>query len=129
LNRFQAIISAMLVGSAIVGAAILKTDGYLWAAAPSHAYGLVAFVALDLGLAVLTWKRVRLSLLGTALLGGVQFAAMMMDVFVGQPVGLPSGAWEQYLLGDTYFVALLAIQLAVVAGGLLGLATYRRLVD
>src|SRR5690242_6538718 len=115
MYKLQAIISAVLVGSAIVGAAILKMDGYLWAVAPSHAYGLVAFASLDLVLAVLAWKKIRLSLLGTAFLGGVQFAAMVADVFVGQPVGLPSGAWEQYLLGDTYFVALLGIQLAVVS--------------
>jgi hypothetical protein len=118
----EAAVSAILAGSAVVGAAILMTDGYLWAAAPSHAYGLVAFVVLDLGLAALVWKKVRLALLGTAILGAIQFTFMVGDVLVGQPTGLPSGLWEQYLLGDGYFVVLLIIQLVVVAGGLFGLA-------
>lgn len=125
MNKLQAIISAILASSAVVGTAILKTDGYLWAAAPPHAYGLVAFVVLDLGLAMLVWKRTRLALLGTVLLGVVQFAAMIGDVFVGEPVGLPLNLWEQYLLGDMYFVALLGIQLIVTAAGILGLV-YRR---
>jgi hypothetical protein len=124
-KNFGVTLSAILAVSAVVGAAILKTDGYLWAAAPSHAYGLAAFVFLDIGLIALVWIRVRLALLGTALLGAVQFTAMAGDVFIGHPAGLPQGLWQQYLLADGYFVALLAIQLIVVAGALLGLA-YRR---
>jgi hypothetical protein len=127
LNKLQAIISAILMGSAALGAEILETDGYLWAAAPSHAYGLIVFVALDLGLAALVWRKARLALLGTALLGAVQFVAMLGDVFIGQPAHLPSNLWDEYLFGDTYFVALLGTQLIVVAGGLLGLAQGRHL--
>ena len=122
MNKMQAIISAALVVSAGVGAAILKTDGYLWAASPSHAYGLVVFAVLDIGLAALAWKKIGLTLLGTILLGATQFLAMVGDILVGQPAGWPAGAWQHYLLGDSYFVALLGIQLVIVAGGLFGLA-------
>jgi hypothetical protein len=125
LNKLQTAISGVLVVSAIVGAVILRTDAWLWAAAPSHAYGLVAFVVVDLGLAAAVWRATKLALLGSALLGAVQFTAMAGDVFVGQPTGLSTSLWEQYLLGDAYFVALLCLQLAVVAVALLGLA-YRR---
>ena len=111
--------------SAIVGAVILKTDAWLWAAAPSHAYGLIVFVVVDVGLAAIVWRATRLALLGSALLGVVQFTAMAGDVFMGQPTGMPANLWEQYLLGDTYFVALLALQFAVVGVAVLGLA-YRR---
>jgi len=111
--------------SAIVGAVILKTDAWLWAAAPSHAYGLIVFVVVDLGLAAIVWRATRLALLGSALLGAVQFTAMAGDVFTGQPAGMPASLWQQYLLGDAYFVALLALQLAVIAVAVLGL-TYRR---
>jgi hypothetical protein len=128
LNKLQTAISAVLVVSALVGTIILKTDGYLWAAAPSHAYGLVVFVVVDLALAAIVWRATRLALLGSALLGAVQFTAMAGDVFVGQPTGLPTSLWEQYLLGDTYFVALLCIQLALVAAAVVGLA-YRRSVN
>jgi len=125
LSKLQIAISGVLVLSAIVGATILRTDGYLWAAAPSHAYGLIAFAAMDLGLAVVVWRATKAVLLASALLGAVQFTSMAGDVFVGQPAGLPAALWEQYLLGDTYFVILLCVQLAVVALALLGLV-YRR---
>jgi hypothetical protein len=117
----RALMSAILTGSAVVGAVILKTDGYLWAAAPAHAYGLVAFVVLDLGLAVFVWSKIRLAMLGTAILGTVQLAAMVGDILTGQPPGLPWNLWEQYLLGDEYFVALLVIQIVVVSAGIVGL--------
>jgi hypothetical protein len=126
LNKFKTAISVVLGISAIVGAVMLKTDAYLWAAAPSHAYGLMVFVALDVILAVGVWRFTKLAILGTALLGAVQFAAMAGDVFVGQPAGLPTSLWQQYILGDQYFVVLLALQLAVVAAGAFGFASYRR---
>jgi hypothetical protein len=85
-------------------------------------------VVIDLGLAAAVWRTTRLALLGSALLGAVQFTAMAGDIFVGKPTGLPASLWEQYLLGDSYFVALLCLQLAVVAVALLGLA-YRRSVN
>ena len=121
MKILETVVSAVLVVSAIVGAIILKTDAYLWAAAPSHAYGLMVFVAVDLGLAVAVWRVTKLAILGTALMGVVQFAAMAGDVFMGGPAGLPQRAWQQYLLGDTYFVALLGIQLVVVAVALLSI--------
>jgi hypothetical protein len=108
-------VSAVLVVSAVVGAAILASDAYLWSAAPSHAYGLVVFAVLDLVLAGTVWRLTRLSLLGSGLLGLVQFAAMAGDVFTGQPTGVPAHIWEQYLLGDVYFVALLVIQPVLTA--------------
>jgi hypothetical protein len=125
MNKLRTAISAVLLVSAIVGAVILKTDAWLWAAAPSHAYGLIVFVVVDVGLAAIVWRATRLALLGSALLGVVQFTAMAGDVFMGQPTGMPANLWEQYLLGDTYFVALLALQFAVVGVAVLGLA-YRR---
>ncbi len=121
MKILETVVSGVLVLSAIVGAIILKTDAYLWAAAPSHAYGLIVFVAVDLGLAVAVWRVTRLAILGTALMGLVQFTAMAGDVFMGRPVGIAQSAWQQYILGDTYFVALLGIQLVVVAIAVLGI--------
>lgn len=127
-NRIAtAVVTLLLVVSSVVGMVILLTDGYLWAAAPSHAYGLIAFSVLDAGLSMWLWRTTRLALLASALLGAVQFAAMTGDVFVGGPAGLPVSAWEQYLLGDGYFVALLVLQPLVVAGSL-ALLSYRRAV-
>ncbi|MDA4132922.1 MAG: hypothetical protein OK454_07335 [Thaumarchaeota archaeon] len=128
MSKLQIATSGVLVLSAIIGATILRTDGYLWAAAPSHAYGLIAFAAVDLGLAMVVWRATKKVLLASALLGAVQFTAMAGDVFVGQPAGLTASLWEQYLLGDTYFVVLLFVQLVVVAVALLGLV-YRQSAD
>jgi hypothetical protein len=125
MRILETVVSAALFVSAMVGAIILKTDAYLWAAAPSHAYGLVVFVAVDLGLAAAVWRVTKLAILGTALMGAVQFAAMAGDVFMGGPAGLPQSAWQQYLLGDAYFVALLGIQLVVVAVAVLGIVHRR----
>lgn len=93
---------------------ILMTDGYLWGAAPSHAYGLIAFVTFDAGLAIVLWRLPAFGLLGSAVLGVVQFAAMVGDVFKGGPAGLPLALWQQYILADGYFVALLIVQLALI---------------
>jgi hypothetical protein len=120
--------SGALSASAAMGVVILLTDGYLWAAAPSHAYGLVAFVIIDLGLAAAIWRATRPAMLGAALLGLVQFTAMTGDVFAGQPAGLSLSLWEKYLLGDIYFVGLLLLQLVVVDMAFLGLV-YRRSAD
>jgi hypothetical protein len=122
----QLIISIILGISAVFGVVILKTDGYLWAAAPSHAYGLIVFVILDVALAVALWRIPRLAIVGAALLGFVQLAAMVGDIFVGQPYGLSTKLWEEYLLGDTYFVVLLCIQPFLVAAGALALTLRRR---
>ena len=116
-NDYRIAVSAVSVAlaiSAVLGVAILATDGYLWESAPSHAYGLIVFVAADVSLALAIWKMTRISLVGAALLGVVQFAAMLGDVFTGEPAGLPLSSWQQYILGDGYFVALLAMQLALV---------------
>lgn len=125
MKILETIVTAVLVVSAIVGAIILKTDAYLWAAAPSHAYGLIVFVAVDLGLAVAVWRVTKLAILGSALLGALQFVAMAGDVFTGRPVGMLQSAWQQYILGDTYFVALLGIQLVVVGVAVLGIMHQR----
>ncbi len=111
----RGIVSAALAVSALLGGLILKTDAYLWAAAPSHAYGLAVFVVLDLALIAATWTVGGIGLAASALLAGAQFAAMAGDLFVGQPQGLPLPAWQQYILGDDYFVALFALQPAIIA--------------
>ena len=111
----RTIVSAALAVSALLGGLILKTDAYLWAAAPSHAYGLAVFVVLDLALIVATWTVGGIGLAGSALLAGLQFAAMAGDLFSGQPKGLPLPAWQQYILSDDYFVALFALQPAIIA--------------
>lgn len=130
MNRIQvlkAAVSSVLLVSALVGSIMLLTDHFLWSAAPSHAYGLIVFVALDVGLAGAVWRVTRLAVLGSALLGLVQFAAMAGDVFVGGPSSMSTALWQQYILGDIYFVVLLGVQLVVIVVALVAFSFQRAL--
>ena len=57
MENVRPVLSATLIASALTGALIAVTDQYLWSAAPSHAYGLIAFFVMDIGLAAVIWKK------------------------------------------------------------------------
>ena len=103
-------LTATLIASGVIGARILATDEWLWTATPSHAYGLLAFAALDFALAVVVQLRMKLAKLGAVALASTQFAAMLVDFTLYSPNGVPAGIFRSYLLGDTLFVVLLLIQ-------------------
>ncbi len=109
----QSVLTPILLVSGLVGAWIAASDGWLRAVAPSHANGLLAFAALDLVLAVAVLVVPRLAYVGALLLSMTQVAAMAGDAFTFTPAGTLQSAFRAYLLGDTAFVALLGIQLAV----------------
>ena len=111
----QGILALTLASSGLVGIQILIDDKWLWAAAPSHAYGLIGFVSIDMILVVAALMRVGLSTVSAALMAAAQFAAMLADVVVGQPEGVPSIAFRNYLLGDTAYLGLLFIQIAILS--------------
>src|SRR6266508_1285348 len=108
------ILSLSLVASGLVGTQILLSDMWLWSAAPSHAFGLIGFVLTDLILVVTTLRRIGLAALCATLLASVQFGAMLSDLIVGQPEGVPSVAFRNYLLNDTSYLSLLFMQIAIV---------------
>ncbi len=115
------LLSATLLASFMLGTWILATDTWLWNAAPTHAYGLIVFVILDLGLVAANWKRIRLTPLGSLLMATIQLAAMLGDTTAGKPSGVPSVGFRNYLLMNTAFSSLLAIQgviLFIAAGSL-----------
>jgi len=114
LKLIPLVTSLLLLASGAVGAEIILTDGWLRSASPYHAYGLVAFVVIDLFLAGASWGIPRLATKGSGLFGTIQFAGMIADIFAGQPTGVPVGVWEGYLVGDAFFMALLGIQAAIV---------------
>lgn len=109
------ILSATLTASALVGIEILFTDYWLWSAAPTHAYGLIAFVALDAGLLLGTWRAVRLAVFGAMLTATIQLFAMLGDILQGQPAGTPAAAFRTYLLADTAYLGLLVTQGLIMA--------------
>ena|SRR3989442_6026555 len=108
-------ISVALAASALVGTQILSTDYWLWSAAPTHAYGLMAFVALDAALIFGIWRVTHPAMFGALLTATVQLAAMLGDIIAGEPAGLPAMVFRNYLLADTAYVGLLATQGLIMA--------------
>jgi uncharacterized membrane protein YhhN len=92
---------------------IVASDGWLRAVAPTHAYGLLAFAALDLVLALVVIAVPRIAYAGALLVSITQVAAMAGDALTFTPTGTLQAAFRAYLLGDMAFLALLGIQLAV----------------
>ena len=103
-----------LVTSAFLGLWILTTDSFLWAAQPTHAYGLIAFVVLDIMFAALIVTRRRLALPGALVFASIQFLAMASDPLTGPQIGMTVEASAQYLFSNWAFDALLISQIAVV---------------
>ncbi len=92
---------------------VVASDGWLRAIAPTHAYGLLAFAALDLVFALVVIAIPRLAYVGALLVSITQVAAMAGDALTFTPTGTLQTAFRAYLLGDAAFLALLGIQLAV----------------
>jgi hypothetical protein len=115
VRNVRLILSATLAASALVGVQILSTDFWLWSAAPTHAYGLMAFVALDVALIFGTWRAERFAVFGALLTATVQLAAMLGDIIAGEPAGLPVSVFRNYLLADTAYLGLLITQGLIMA--------------
>jgi len=109
----QAVLIPSLLVSGLVGIWTVANDGWLRAVAPSHAYGLLAFASLDVVLALVVIVIPRLAYAGAFLISMTQVVAMAGDALTFTPTGTMQSAFRAYLLGDTAFVALLVIQLAV----------------
>src|SRR6266705_580176 len=90
------ILSAALGASALVGIQILATDYWLWSASPTHAYGLMAFVALDFALIVGVWRLTRLALFWSSADGNSPTAGDARGHYRGR-TGWPSGSGLQEL--------------------------------
>src|SRR2546430_3687690 len=103
MKMVRLILSAALGASALVGVRILATDYWLWSTAPTHAYGLMAFVALDFALIVAVWGVTRLSILGALLTATVQLVAMLGDIVAGEPAGLPAAVLMSYFFADAAY--------------------------
>ena len=130
MKTVNLILSVVLLFSAAVGGYILATDSYLWSVAPTHAYGLAAFTAIDLVLVAGLWRKPRAAIVVATLLGLVQLGAMSGDIFFGTMTFssdvTTAAAFSKYLLGDAAFVALLGIQAVLIVVGIAAFVTWRR---
>jgi hypothetical protein len=111
-----AVLGGCLVLSALLGSYILATDSYLWAEAPLHAYGLVAFVAIDLAAVSGIYVLPRVARVVALLLPAVQLAAMAGDLYtgLGSPGSVVQQGFREYLLNDSAFMVLLVLQAVLV---------------
>jgi Rieske Fe-S protein len=122
LRRIQRYIGYAMLLSAAAGVYLLATDGSLWILAVSHAYGLVTIVVLDVLLGLLNLmgsKRVYLASLAAACLG---IALQLGDIATAPQYNMTMAYFASYLFGLGAFDALLALQVAVIALGVLGRA-------
>jgi plastocyanin len=113
----KAVLAIAFLISGALGSYILATDSYLWAQAPTHADGLVAFVVLDLVAVAGIYALPGITRIVALLLPVVQLAAMAGDLYMGlgSPGSVIQGAFHEYLLNDSAFMILLVLQ-AVLAG-------------
>src|SRR5713226_5250014 len=109
----KTVLTPTLLVSGLIGVWIAANDGWLWAVAPTHAYGLLVFAALDVILALVVIVVPRLAYVGALLVSLTQIVAMAEDALTFTPTGTLQTAFRAYLLGDAAFLALLGIQLAV----------------
>src|SRR2546426_1668227 len=94
------VLSAALGASALIGVRILATDYWLWSAAPTHAYGLTAFVALDFALLVAVWGDTGLSIPRALITAPVRLVGLPGGIFPGETSRLPPAAfWRPLIVG------------------------------
>jgi hypothetical protein len=108
------VLSVGLLASGLLGVEILTNDRWLWSAAPSHAYGLIAFVAIDLVVALTLFIRISVATVGAGLIATAQLGAMLVDTTIGQPQGVAMNAFAAYLLSDPSYIGLLVMQAGIL---------------
>lgn len=101
----ESTIKRMIVGfclaAVVVSAYILAVDNALWTYNPGHAYGLIAFMVVDLILIGLVFLRWRLARYFMMLWGGLQVALLVGDAATGLGLGADTGYSFKYLfLGE-----------------------------
>ena len=111
----RTILSGSLLVSAVIGTSIVFTDTYLWSAAPTHALGLIGFIALDIALAIAYSNRISLASLLSIALSAVQAIAMLADVLTYSTPDVPQKAFRAYLVNNPVFMGLLVVQLVILA--------------
>jgi len=114
-------LAIVAVASAVVGIEILLTDTDLWEAAPSHAYGLIGFIVIDIIILGLLLGKRNTAFRISMIWGVLQFALMLGDIITAQPSGFDTyGEFMDYLFSLWNFDLLLVLQPVMAALGFLG---------
>ena len=129
IATYQFLVGICLILSAFFGIYLLATDNSLWILAVSHAYGLVAMVAIDLLfglLSLLMVRRVFLISVAGALLGVL---LQVGDIATAPQYGMTIAYFASYLFNLWAFDALLATQLLVMLFAVLSRVQIRVLTE
>jgi cytochrome b6-f complex iron-sulfur subunit len=129
LTKLQFYTGISLILSAVFGIYLLATDQSLWILAVSHAYGLVAIVAIDLLFGILSFfmvRRVFLLSVAGALLGVL---LQIGDIATAPQYGMTIAYFASYLFSLWAFDALLVAQLLVIFFGFFSRVHIRTLTD
>ena len=113
-NIIRGVLSMELVASGLFGLQILVNDKWLWSSAPSHAYGLLGFVAIDILIGFAVIRKLAFYSTVASIAALVQVGSMLSDLFGGQPMGVSSIAFRNYLLRDSSFLSLMGIQILII---------------
>lgn len=97
----------LLVLIAVLGAAILAMDKILWQSmGGTHAYALIAFVIVDLVIAILLLTRPsKMSLTVAAVWSILRMLLQVADVYNGPAMSLSYGDFANYLFNPTLVTA------------------------
>ena len=107
--------------SAVIGTEILLVDSDLWEAAPSHAYGLIGFVGIDLAILGFLLSKKHTAFRIAMIWGLIQTGLMLGDILTAQSSGYNTyGEFVNYLLSLWNWDLLLILQPITVALGFFG---------
>lgn len=146
VSRTGFAVSLLFASSASLGAAILAVDNVLWKYAPSHAYGLAGFTAINIALIVLLVFKSKKVLLFAGVWGTIEFVILTANMLVGAQFGVTGFTQQEltaYFLGilvehgasPTFgfykispyaYIILVSIQALIAITGLLGYRSARR---
>jgi arsenite oxidase small subunit len=119
LDLFQKCIGLSLFASAAFGIYLLATDGSLWLLAVSHAYGLVAISAIDIGLGIINsltlTRKIILPTYGWAIL---TILLQLGDLVTAPQYNMTIQYFAKYLFSLWAFDGILVMQILIVIIGL-----------
>ena len=117
-RKFRFLMEASLVLSAFFGVYLLITDRSLWILAPSHAYGLIIIVALDLTLAALDFSFLSRFHILSLVLAVLTITVQLGDILTGPQFGMSRMNFASYLFGVWQYDAILLTQFVIIIAAL-----------
>ncbi|GBC72028.1 hypothetical protein HRbin02_01817 [Candidatus Calditenuaceae archaeon HR02] len=102
-----------LLASILFGIVLLTTDAELWDNAPSHAYGLIGLVLVDVVLIIISQRSKNGFLKHVRYIGVVKFLIILGDILTAPEFGITYLEFAEYLLSLWAYDGLLGSQLAI----------------